>query len=189
MQISLKNTNFMNRAISELKKGLNKKELDKVGDIAGKWLGTFAPEDTGALKNAYKKVITKNAVAISWGNSGKPADKYAHYQYVGVAMEPVRPVFENSLWTDKWRTPKGTHKVYAKDRHFIGTPHTVVYDNGKVAFVKGYTKPESSAHWIDEARETPEIYNKMRREMYEHLAVATGKRIVGKRYFIHNGFD
>ena len=183
IELKLENTDFMADAISQLQKGLKKEEWEYVGEITGEYLGTFAPEDTGALKKAYKTVVTPESVAISWGNSGKPADKYAHYQMVGIAMEPVFPVFENNLYTDQWRSPKGVKKHYAEDRHPIGIPHTVVYKNGKVAFVKGYTKDGSSSHWMDKAIDTPTVYNPMRRKIYEFLATAIGKRIVGKRYF------
>lgn len=181
MRLALENTDFMKRAISKLKQGLKDPVWKEIGQFTGEALGTFAPEDTGKMRKSFKVRKSKNAITVYWKKTDKMP--YVHYQYVGVAMEPVFPVFKNSLWTDVWRTPENTHKVYAKDRHFIGEPHTVVYKDGRVAFVKGYTKPGSSNHWIDKARETPTVYNPMRRRTYEVLADAIGETIVGKRWF------
>ena len=183
MQYFLKNTDFMKDAIAKLQsEGAGTAAWAKIGEITGTFMGHYAPVNTGLLRKSYKINISKDGVTISWGNSGTPADKYAHYQYVGIAMEPVRPIFENSLWTDKWRSPKGVKKHYADDRHPIGVPHTVVFKDGRVAFVKGYTVRGSSDHWIDKAVDTPQVYNPMRRMVYEVLAEAIGKKVVGKKY-------
>ena len=188
MEIRLENTDFMKRAISELEKGVDKDALEDIGYTMGEALGTFAPEKTGALRQAYDIKIDKNKVDVTWDGPTAKSLKYVKYQFYGIAMSPVMPVFEKGeIMTDKWRTKKGTKKHLAKDMHHIGVPKTVVItkgkNKGKVAFIKGYTKEGSTDHWIDKARNTPTVYTPMRREVMERLKDAIGEKIRGKRYY------
>lgn len=188
LKIQLDNTDFFARAIAQLKKGPDDSVWKEVGDITAEAMGTFAPEDTGALKRGYRAYVGKNRVTVIWGVKN-PSKKYAHYQWEGIAMEPVYPVFKgNSLYTDVWRTPKGVKKKYASDMHHIGKPHYVVYSKGKnagkVAYVKGYTTAGSTHHWTEKARKTSWVYNPMRRKIMEVLKVAIGESIPGARYHV-----
>ena len=87
MEIKLENTDFMRRAISELEKGVDTGALEDIGYTVGEALGTFAPEKTGALRQAYDIKITKNRVDVTWdGPTGKSLG-YAKYQFYGLAMQ------------------------------------------------------------------------------------------------------
>ena len=182
----------MKRAISALEEGVDKKALEDIGNDMGEALGTFAPEKTGDLKKAYDVVTGKDEVYVTWDGPKAENLKYVKYQYYGIAMSPVTPIFEEgSLMTDVWRTRRGVKKHLAKDMHPIGEPKRFVIEKGKnkgkLAIIRGYT-PKSNgkkakSHWIEEARKTPEIYNPMRRKVYEKLADAIGEKIVGKRYY------
>jgi len=180
MYIKLENTDFMNHAISELQKKMDYDTLNRVGEIVGNAMGTFAPEDTGALKKDYRVEIGDNYMSVEWGYDGAPTEDYAHYQFEGQVYGPNNPIF-NGIAANTFRTPKGMTK-YPTNRE-LGRRHTVVLDNGKVIFIQGYTTLFSSDHWTDRARKTPQVYNPMRREVYEVLADAIGARIVGKRYY------
>lgn len=181
LDITLDNTKYMQRAISKLEKGVDDKTLVEIGDVMGKALGTYAPEDTGTLKKSYKVIVTKNEATVTWKYNGSPARKYAHYQAEGVVYGPNHPVFRNNLFANEFQSPKDKRKKRTNRK--LGVRRTVVLDNGQVIFIHGYTTAGSSDHWIDKARKTPEVYNPMRREVYERLADAIGDIIVGKRYY------
>ena len=181
LEIKLENTDFMKRAISELEKGVDDKTLNQIGQVMGEALGTYAPERTGTLRKSYKVITSKNEVFVTWKYSGSPARKYAHYQNEGIVYGPNHPIFRNNLFANEFESPKNKRKKKTKRK--LGVRRTVVFDNGQVIFIDGYTKENSSAHWIDKARHDPEVYNPMRREVYERLADAIGVRIVGKRYY------
>lgn len=180
MYIKLENTDFMNHAISELQKGMTYATLRTIGGVVGDAMGTFAPERTGALKKDYLVEVEDNYVSVEWGYRGAPTEAYAHYQYEGIVYGPNNPIF-NGIAANTFRTPKGVSK-YPTERE-LGRKHTVVLDDGRVLFIQGYTTLFSSDHWIDRARKTPQVYNPMRREVYEILADDLGERIVGKRYY------
>lgn len=192
LDIRLENTDFMKRAISELEKGVDKSDLEDIGYTMGEALGTFAPEKTGALRQAYDIKIDKNKVDVTWDGPTAKSLGYVKYQYYGIAMSPVTPIFEKGeIMTNVWRTKKGVKKHLAEDMHPIGEHKRFVIEKGKnkgkLAVIEGYT-PKSNgkkaqSHWIDAARETPTVYNPMRREVMERLKDAIGEKIIGKRYY------
>ncbi|GEM_PF-4362836 len=180
MQITLKNTDFFNRAISELKSGIKEETLFKIGKITGDAMGTFAPEDTGALKKDYHIDIYKNAVGVTWGYKGSATEDYAHYQYEGKVYSPNVPVINgNTGRFVGWISPVVTKKRTSRN---LGTPGSMTLSNGEVVEF-GYSTPGSSSRWIEKARNTSTVYYPMRREVYEILADAIGEKIVVKRYF------
>lgn len=192
MQITLENTDFMKRAISELQKGVNDKTLFEIGNITGEAMGTFAPVQTGTLKHDYKVDTSKNYVEVYWGYKGAPTEAYAHYQYEGVVFAPnfvkigQGPNRDGSVGVVEWRSPKGKGTKYPTSRR-LGTPGSMVVSDGHggtktVHF--GYTMAGSSDHWIVKARKTPTVYYPMRTKIKEILKLAIGERIPGRRYHV-----
>lgn len=181
MQITLENTDFMKRAISELQKGVDDKTLFEVGEITAKAMGTYAPEDTGALKNDYKLEMNKNIVSVIWGYKGAPTEAYAHYQYEGVVFSPNIPDFrKHKMWTDEFVSPPGKGTKHPTGRK-MGQRKTIVLKDGRVIFIHGYTTPGSSDHWIVKARKTPEVYYPMRTKVMQKLKLAIGEKIPGRK--------
>lgn len=190
MQITLENTNFMARAISELQKGVDDKTLFEIGEITGKAMGTFAPVDTGRLKEDYKVEIFKNYVNVVWGYKGAPTEDYAHYQWQGIVFSPNYLKIGQGANRDgtpgvvEWRSPKGKGSKHPTSRR-LGTPGSILVDDGygglkRVDF--GYTTPNTTSNWIEVARKTPTVYNLMRTKVMQKLKLAIGEKIPGRKY-------
>ena len=190
LHIYLENTDFMQRAISQLQEGMDETTLNDIGEVMGKALGTFAPYDPNSegvhLRDDYRVDFTKkeNSVRVVWGYRGAPTRPYAHYQNEGVVYGPNIPDFrEHGMWTDKFVSLKRGKGSKQSTGRMMGKRATIVLKDGRVIFIKGYSTPGTGDHWIEKARKTPEVYNPMRREIYETLALAIGEKIVGKRYY------
>lgn len=192
LQITLENTDFMQRAISSLKEGMDDATLNDIGEVMGKAMGTFAPYDPHGdgvhLRDDYKIDFYKNAVGVTWGYKRAPTEAYAHFQdegyiyddnYVKWAQGPDKRTGAPGVqigWVSSPRPKKRSDRM-------MGTARNIRLKDGRLIHIDGYSTPGTGPHWIEEARKTSTVYNPMRRKIYEMLADAIGEKIVGKRYY------
>lgn len=189
MQITMKNTDFMTRAITALKEGAREDVLMEIGEDVGKTFGKFAPYNPEGnhvhLKDDYRVDIAKNYVSVVWGYHGAPTEAYAHYQYEGVVYE--KNFFlgyaqgankSGSAGVPVWRSYKDEKKKRTS-RH-LGTPYSFQYKGQTVTL--GYSTPGTGSHWIEVARDTPTVYAPLRTRIMQRLKVAIGEKIPGRKY-------
>ena len=190
MQITMKNTDFMTRAITALKEGAREDVLTEIGEDVGKTFGQFAPYNPEGshkhLRDDYRVDVAKNYVSVVWGYHEAPTEAYAHYQYEGVVYGPnyfigvaQGPMKNGSAGVPVWRSPKGKGTKHRTSKH-LGTPGSFEYKGKTITL--GYSTPGTGDHWIEKARYTPTVFNPLRVRIMQRLKVAIGERIPGRKY-------
>lgn len=72
---------------------------------------------------------------------------YAHYQYMGEVYGPnIAQWDEAGEVVVGWKSPKGKGSKHPTGRP-LGAPGELLNSKGEVAWVFGYTNPQSTSHW------------------------------------------
>ncbi len=123
------------------------------------YINRFVPKESGNLRKSarvlgvnYGANHSRGMAIVYWKETNAVKD-YMYYQYEGEVWGPNKPIFEAAGPNPSGAA--GAHSGWVSPPHKtntgrkMGIPYTYTRD-GRTVHIKGYTTPNTGAHWIDE---------------------------------------